>query len=99
MSETKLKSNQYRSSVIDSDFDKALKEWNNIKNQYRIEQPSRFPDGFSKQMPNGSTIKARFYYGGKTNPTGWNIKINTTFPQPPPIKTPSVHIRYLPFLN
>ncbi|AFU67363.1 hypothetical protein P700755_000327 [Psychroflexus torquis ATCC 700755] len=94
LSQTKLIKNQYRSNVFDSDYNEALKKWNNIKNQYKIDQPSSFPDGFSKQMPDGSTINSQFYYGGKENPTGWNIKIITTFPKPPIVEIPAEHIRF-----
>ena len=83
---------QIRSNVS-GDFDIALREWNNIQRQYGSEPPQGISAGFETTLSCGTRVTDQFYYGGNTNPTGYNIRINTY--NPPTInKVFPVYIRY-----
>jgi len=89
----RYESKQFRSNV-QGDYDIAVQEWNNIQQQYGISPTQDVPSGFTITLPDGSVVSGQFYYGGETNPTGYNIKINITPPPPTINKIPPVHIRY-----
>lgn len=81
-------------NVNTANFESAKVEWNGIKQQYGIDTDFTFPDGFTKNLPDGGKIKAQFFQGGNSNPNGFTIKLNTFYPTPPDVKIPDVYIRY-----
>ena len=94
-----IEKRQIRGNIWDADFDQALSEWNNVRGQYGLDPipADQAYNGNSFKpitLPDGSRVQGRFYYGGRTNPTGWNIKVNMYAPANQP-KLPPVHLRYL----
>jgi RHS repeat-associated protein len=88
---------------IEGDFQKALVEWNKIRTQYgegsiTVGDVSRFNhDSFKRVLKDGSTVSARIYFGGRSNPTGYTIKVNILYPpgQGSFLKNPPrVYLRY-----
>lgn len=93
ISEGTLTKGQIRSNVP-GDYDIALREWNNIQQQYGITPTQGVPAGFTTTFPDGTNVSGQFYYGGTTNPTGYNIKV-IMIPQGLKInKLPPLYIRY-----
>ena len=93
ISDGTLTKGQIRSNVP-GDYDIALREWNNIQQQYGITPTQGVPSGFTTTFPDGTMVSGQFYYGGTTNPTGYNIKV-IMIPQGLKInKIPPIYIRY-----
>lgn len=99
LSSGSLKNRQIRGDIFDVDFNQALNEWNNVRQQYGLDpvtadQAYGGRSGFGPiTLPDQSRASGQFYYGGNTNPNGWNIKIQMT-PPPNQPRIPPVHLRY-----
>jgi hypothetical protein len=70
---------------IKGDQAMALDQWNQLLKQYDAIASPGFPSGFNKTLPDGTIVKGSFYFGGNSNPTGYNIKVVTTNPMVPRI--------------